>query len=109
MDTETPSRLLQELCEKLPDFRRAYFEGSMAAVEFAEYGPVQHFRRPSSYGYERADRRDCCQARTVIESSFGETRDSFKGLDHVAILVEDTEEALKVPPRPMPASASVAR
>lgn len=39
-----PPAVLEELLEKLPDFRRAYAEDGLSVDEFAEFGPVQLFR-----------------------------------------------------------------
>ncbi len=40
----TPSRVIDELREKFPDFRRAYDEGALPEKDFAGFGPVQLFR-----------------------------------------------------------------
>lgn len=53
IDIETPPQILNELLEKLPDFRRAYHEGGLPVEEFADYGPVQLFRNNFIAGYER--------------------------------------------------------
>lgn len=37
-------RVLEELIQKLPEFRRAYFEDGLSEDEFEEYGPVEYFR-----------------------------------------------------------------
>jgi transaldolase len=39
-----PEKVIDELLEKLPDFKRGYFEGGLSVDEFAEFGPVQLFR-----------------------------------------------------------------
>lgn len=44
MSAVPPQRVVDELLEKLPDFRRAYQEGSLEVDAFADYGPVVLFR-----------------------------------------------------------------
>lgn len=44
IDAETPQEVLDELSDKLVDFRRAYDEGGLPVEEFAGYGPVVLFR-----------------------------------------------------------------
>jgi len=44
-------RLIGELIEKVPDFRRAYEEDGLAQEEFANYGPVQLFRNSFLNGW----------------------------------------------------------
>jgi transaldolase len=39
-----PQRVIDELMEKLPDFRRGYLDDGLSEEEFAEFGPVQLFR-----------------------------------------------------------------
>ncbi len=39
-----PQKVIDELMEKLPDFRRGYMEEGLELEEFEEYGPVQLFR-----------------------------------------------------------------
>ncbi len=39
-----PARVIDELCEKLPDFKRGYLEDGLTVDEFADFGPVQLFR-----------------------------------------------------------------
>ena len=40
----TPHRVIAELMEKLPDFRRGWLEDGLTLDEFEDYGPVQLFR-----------------------------------------------------------------
>lgn len=42
--TPTPDYVLEELLEKLPDFRRGYEEGAIRSSEYEEFGPVVKFR-----------------------------------------------------------------
>ncbi len=49
---EPPPEVLAELSSRLPDFRRAYEEGSLPVEEFADFGPVQLFRNNFIAGYE---------------------------------------------------------
>lgn len=39
-----PQRVIDELMEKLPDFRRGYQDEGLSPEEFADFGPVQLFR-----------------------------------------------------------------
>ena len=39
-----PARVIDELCEKLPDFKRGYLEDGLNVSDFADFGPVQLFR-----------------------------------------------------------------
>jgi len=48
---ETPPAVIDELCEKFPDFRRAYEDDGLAVEEYAEYGPVQLFRNAFMKGW----------------------------------------------------------
>ncbi|MBZ5516965.1 MAG: hypothetical protein LAN62_19365 [Acidobacteriia bacterium] len=44
MDAHIPQAVLEELCEKLPDFRKAYLEDGMSIEDFKDFGPLQYFR-----------------------------------------------------------------
>ena len=48
---EVPESDIDELCAKLPDFRRAYEEDGLAVEEYAEFGPVQLFRNAFLKGW----------------------------------------------------------
>jgi transaldolase len=48
---ETPREVLRVLCDKLPDFRRAYEDGGLEMEEFSGYGPVQLFRNAFLKGW----------------------------------------------------------
>lgn len=39
-----PDKVIDELMEKLPDFRRGYLEDGLTVEEFEEFGPVQLFK-----------------------------------------------------------------
>jgi transaldolase len=39
-----PNRVIDELVEKLPDFKRGYLEGGLGEEEYEEFGPVALFR-----------------------------------------------------------------
>jgi len=41
---ETARRVTDELCDKLPDFRKAFLDDGLAREEFKVYGPLQYFR-----------------------------------------------------------------
>jgi transaldolase len=51
MEVETPPEVVAELCEKFPDFRRAYEEDGLSLVEYAGFGPVQLFRNAFLKGW----------------------------------------------------------
>jgi transaldolase len=44
MNAQVPQEVVEELCEKLPDFRKAWFEDRMSIEEFENFGPLQYFR-----------------------------------------------------------------
>jgi len=39
-----PDKVIDELMEKLPDFKRGYLEGGLSVAEFEDFGPVQLFK-----------------------------------------------------------------
>lgn len=51
IDAEIPQPVIDELCEKLPDFRRAFYEDGLSLEEFADFGGVQLFRNMFLEGY----------------------------------------------------------
>lgn len=53
IDVELSESELNELVEKLPNFRRAYFEGEHPVEQFADYGPLVFFRTMFLNGYAR--------------------------------------------------------
>jgi transaldolase len=62
MDLEAPPGIVQELCDKLPNFLRAYEEDALSVDEYEDFGPVVFFRTMFLNGYSRlldaiADRR----------------------------------------------------
>jgi transaldolase len=48
-----PEKVIDELCDKLPDFKRCYQEDGLQLEEFAEFGPVQLFRSMFVKSWER--------------------------------------------------------
>ncbi len=44
MFTPTPQNIIDELVEKIPDFRRAYMENGLGVDAFKDFGPVALFR-----------------------------------------------------------------
>jgi transaldolase len=48
-----PHRVIAELMEKLPDFRKAYLEDGLSVEEFAEFGGVEHFRHMFVSSWQR--------------------------------------------------------
>jgi transaldolase len=62
IDVEVPPVIVDELCDMLPNFRRAYEEGALPVEEYEDFGPVVFFRTNFLNGYTRlldaiADRR----------------------------------------------------
>lgn len=53
IDAEAPQAVVDDLCEKLPNFRRAYDEGALPVDEFKDFGPVVLFRTMFLTGYTR--------------------------------------------------------
>jgi transaldolase len=51
MEAETPGAVIEELLDKVPDFRKAYKDDGLAVEEYAEYGPVQFFRNAFLKGW----------------------------------------------------------
>jgi transaldolase len=51
IEAEAPQSAIDELAERLPDFRRAYEEDGLSAEEYAEFGPVQLFRNAFLKGW----------------------------------------------------------
>jgi transaldolase len=51
IDKETPSAVIEELCEKVEAFRQAYLEDGLKREEYADYGPVQLFRNSFMMGW----------------------------------------------------------
>lgn len=53
IDQEISSSIIDELLEKLPNFKRAWEEDGMEVEEFADYGPVMLFRTQFMNGWSR--------------------------------------------------------
>ncbi len=52
MDTPAPQYVIDELLDKVPDFRKAYNEDGLSIDEFEDYGPVLLFRSMFLKGWE---------------------------------------------------------
>jgi len=52
INTPTPQYVIDELLEKLPDFRKAYFEDGLTINELADYGPIVLFRNSFIKGWD---------------------------------------------------------
>jgi transaldolase len=52
MGTPAPQYVIDELLEKIPDFRKAYREDGLSIDEFEDYGPVVLFRNMFLKGWE---------------------------------------------------------
>jgi transaldolase len=48
-----PHKVIDELMEKLPDFRRGYLEDGLSPEEFEAFGPVQLFRSSFTKSWQR--------------------------------------------------------
>jgi transaldolase len=59
-----PPAVLEELLEKLPDFRRAYADDGLSVEEFADFGPVQLFRSSFVKSWQKV--LDTIQARQAV-------------------------------------------
>lgn len=44
IDAETPQEIVEELSNKLPDFRKAYYEDGLRPAEYKDFAPLQRFR-----------------------------------------------------------------
>jgi len=53
IDVETPPNVVDELCEKLLDFRKAFCDDGLSVEEFEDFGPLQLFRNSFLEGYYR--------------------------------------------------------
>jgi transaldolase len=51
-----PQRVVDELMEKLPDFRRGWLEDGLSVEEYEDFGPVRLFRNAFVTGWERVTR-----------------------------------------------------
>ena len=49
-----PQRVIDELMEKLPDFKTGYLEDGLTADEFEDFGPVQLFKKAFTTSWTRA-------------------------------------------------------
>jgi transaldolase len=50
-----PEKVIAELMEKLPDFKRGYLEDGLDVEEFEEFGPVQLFRSMFTKSWSRVE------------------------------------------------------
>jgi transaldolase len=52
MDAQVAPRVVDELLAKLPDFRKAYLDESLAIEDFQSFGPLQYFRNMFIKGWD---------------------------------------------------------
>jgi transaldolase len=52
IDAMTPQAVIDELCDKLPDFRKAYHDDGLAIEEFGDFAPLQFFRNMFVKGWD---------------------------------------------------------
>jgi transaldolase len=52
IDAMTPQAVIDELCDKLPDFRKAYHDDGLAIEEFGGFAPLQFFRNMFVQGWD---------------------------------------------------------
>jgi transaldolase len=52
IDASTPQAVIDELCDKLPDFRKAYHDDGLAIEEFGGFAPLQYFRNMFVKGWD---------------------------------------------------------
>ena len=50
-----PHSVIDELCEKLPDFYKSYFVHAIEPEEYEEFGPVVLFRSMFESSWEKAN------------------------------------------------------
>jgi transaldolase len=48
-----PPQVIEELLDKLPDFRRGYLEDGLSVEEYGNFGPVELFRSHFVRSWER--------------------------------------------------------
>jgi transaldolase len=52
IDAHDPQALIDELCDKLPDFRKAYCDDGLSVEEFADFAPLRYFRNMFVHGWD---------------------------------------------------------
>lgn len=52
IDAPAPPAVVEELCTKLPDFRRAYLDDGLPVEEFGDFAPLQYFRNMFVKGWD---------------------------------------------------------
>jgi len=52
IDAAAPQAIVDELCAKLPDFRKAYEDNGLSIEEFGEFAPLQFFRNMFVKGWD---------------------------------------------------------
>ena len=52
IDAATPPGVVNELCDKFPDFRKAYHDDGLALEEFSGFAPLQYFRNMFIKGWD---------------------------------------------------------
>ena len=52
IEDQESQAVIDELCEKLADFRKAYLDDGMTIAEFRDFGPVNHFRNMFVSGWD---------------------------------------------------------
>jgi transaldolase len=52
IDAITPQTVIDELCDKLPDFRKAYLDDGLTLKEFSGFAPLQYFRNMFVKGWD---------------------------------------------------------
>ena len=48
-----PQKVIDELMEKLPDFKKGYLEDGLTVEEFEDFGPVQLFKSSFTKSWSR--------------------------------------------------------
>jgi hypothetical protein len=52
IDALTPQAVIDELCDKLPDFRKAYYDDGLSIEEFGHFAPLRYFRNMFLKGWD---------------------------------------------------------
>ena len=68
IEAETPRVVLDELSEKLPDFRKAFHEDALLPKEFEGFGPLLLFRNMFLEGYAHL-RREIAARRVLVSQN----------------------------------------
>jgi transaldolase len=69
IDAATPQAVIDELCDKLPDFRKAWLDDGLAIEEFGDFTPLQYFRNMFVKGWDALEETIREQRAKVLASA----------------------------------------